>query len=73
MAKLLSAVCVLVSEDVQAHVEVDIRQAVEHQKVALQQLLALDVRVSTRMSTKLHQLSRQAVEGRGRCRRRGWL
>ena len=73
MATLLSAVCVLVSEDVQAHVEVDIRQAVEHQKVALQQLLALDVRVSTRMSTKLHQLSRLAVEGRGRCRRRGWL
>ena len=49
MATLLSAVCVLVSEDVQAHVEVDIRQAVEHQKVALLPLLVLGARESTRM------------------------
>ena len=69
MATLLSAVCVLVSVDVQAHVEVDIRQVVGYRKVALQRLLVLDARASTRKSTKLCQLSRLAAEGRCRCRR----
>ena len=66
---MLSAVCVLVSVDVQAHVEVDIRQVVGHRKVVLQRLLVLDARASTRKSTKPRQLSRLAAGDRCRCRR----